>query len=195
MEIIKINGEYFGYVEEDLDFEDLEELKQSGKRENRRGFPRPTRKYVGSNPELHGRQVPMPWATGANPTTGLWAAIDNERSRELEDRYLCLMCGEPLGQNWVYGLLAGQPHDRGYDFFERGPGDAPSPTWMHIKCAILGVLYCPHLKNQEYPCMDQDQKTFLTLDNLRQRMRRLRNSDSTTSSAGGLTKSNVNGSG
>lgn len=135
---------------------------------NHRGWPRPTHKYEGDNAKLAGRYVPMAWTANEGPEEQVWARVNGPRAYLVERDKLCLVCGEKLCGNWVYGLLFGEPRDKMAPPLERlFGGGSPSATTMHAKCAVLGALYCPHLAKQPYPAVMQDKETLLSLEDLR----------------------------
>lgn len=111
----------------------------------------------------NGRMTPVPWIGGEGPEMGWWAFINSDRAAQSENGKLCIVCGLERGDDWVYALLNGEPSDLIQDGFF-GP---PSPTFGHPECILKAVLYCPHLKKQEYPAMKQDRVTKLTTEELK----------------------------
>lgn len=105
-----------------------------------------------------GRMTPVPWVAGDGPEGGEWAFINKQRAEMSELNKLCIVCGEFRGVDWVYALLHGSPRDIAW----------PCPTYGHPECILKAVLYCPHLKNQEYPAMLQDRYTAITADQLKE---------------------------
>lgn len=111
----------------------------------------------------NGHKIPVPWIGGIGPQEGSWSYVESRRAREADDKRLCVVCGLNLGTNWVYALFQGAPYDSVGD----GIYCPPSPTYGHPNCILIAVLYCPHLKNQEYPAMTQDRLTKLSVDDLK----------------------------
>lgn len=116
-----------------------------------------------------GRMTPVPWLGGDGPAEGTWAYVDDTRSASAETCRLCIICGLERGDDWIYALLKGNPYDSSSDLMTRlFEGGSPSPTYGHPECILKAVLYCPHLKKQEFPAMKQDKITKLTADDLKQ---------------------------
>lgn len=116
-----------------------------------------------------GRMTPVPWiADDRIHNGGKFSNVDYNRADQATHNHLCIVCGTDRGDDWVYGLLHGKPFDAPTYYptfiFESG---SPSPTFGHPECILKAVLYCPHLKEQEYPAMTQDKRTKLTLDDLK----------------------------
>lgn len=105
-----------------------------------------------------GRMTPVPWVGGDGPENGQWNFINSLRADRAEQDHLCIVCGNHRGDDWVYALLNGHPSDVAW----------PSPTYGHPECILKAVLYCPHLKSQEYPAMLQDRVTKITTDELKE---------------------------
>lgn len=118
-----------------------------------------------------GRMTPAPWVAGEQLGSydPRWSYVDPSRANVAEYAKLCLMCGTHRGDDWVYGLLNGEP----YDYIEHNDAlrmfnvGSPAPTYGHPECILKAVLYCPHLKNQDYPAMMQDRHTKLSVDDLK----------------------------
>lgn len=128
--------------------------------ENPKGNKRPVL------PGPDGRMTPVPWIGGDFPFEGTWKGINGKRANEAEGFHLCIICGLHRGDDWVYALLNGEPADEGTPVSSIF-GGPPSPTYGHPECILKAVLFCPHLKKQEYPAMTQDKKTKLTTDDLK----------------------------
>ena len=116
-----------------------------------------------------GRMTPVPWIGGVDVALGeKFSYIDSGRANKAENEKLCIVCGTHRGNDWVYGLLGGKPHDYvDHDPVSRIFGGSPSPTYGHPECILKAALYCPHLQNQEYPAMLQDRQTKLTVEDLK----------------------------
>lgn len=123
---------------------------------NERGKRRPV------IPGPDGTRMPVMWVSGIEPYEGKWQTLDHDRATEVENEHLCLVCGLHRGDNWVYALLRGQPLDHRSFWF------SPSATYGHPSCILKAVLFCPHLKAQEYPAMKQDKVTRLSVDDLKE---------------------------
>lgn len=116
-------------------------------RKNPRGDHRPTIEVPEHLREAVGhRHAPMPYVSGPQIQLDQWARTDSKRAKEIEKNKLCLVCGFKRGRDWIYGLVAGESKDKG----------PASPTFGHKHCIHLASLYCPHLKNQEFPAALQD---------------------------------------
>lgn len=116
-----------------------------------------------------GRMTPVPWVGGSQPYYDRWAAIDASRALDAQYNKLCVVCGLYRGDDWVYALLNGEPYDSTSDAMTiLFGGGSPSPTYGHPECILKAVLYCPHLKNQEYPAMLQDRVTKINTDQLKE---------------------------
>ncbi len=103
--------------------------------------------------------------------------MDHDRVWEAEEKRLCIICGLELTEDFVYSNFDGEPHDsfdrREDVYYDSDRGGfvsvirgAPSATFVHPRCALQAAAFCPHLKQQEYPALDQQGKP-LTLDDLR----------------------------
>lgn len=103
---------------------------------------------------------PMPWIGGLGPVLNVFRSIDPKRARKAEEQRLCIMCGLPLGTNYVYSNLDGRTHD-----FREFLG-APTATFVHPRCALQAAAFCPHLQRQAFPAVDRNGKG-LTHDELR----------------------------
>lgn len=103
---------------------------------------------------------PMPWIGGLGPVLNLFKIIDPIRARKAEEQRLCIMCGLPLGKTYVYSNLDGRSHDF-REFF-----GAPTPTFVHPRCALKAAAFCPHLQRQPFPAVDRNGKG-ITHDELR----------------------------
>jgi len=129
---------------------------------------------------------PVPWIGGRYPAEGAWAQIDENRAQEAAEQKLCIVCGLDLGADYVYANFDGEPHDHPDRRIEFDPDTAsmdeltalifgllqveavgaPSPTFVHPRCALQAAAFCPHLKAQEYPAIAAD-GTMLTAEDLR----------------------------
>lgn len=155
-------GDYDGYRSYDYDY-DLRMRQRQHERELRdRQNPAGRKRPVMDGPD--GRKTPSPWIAGAGTSLGQWSYVDSERARDADSNSKCIVCGENRGDNWVYALMNGKPSD--------SVGDAvfspPSPTYGHPNCILQAVLYCPHLKRQEYPAMTQDKTALISVDRLKE---------------------------
>lgn len=132
---------------------------------NPAGFKRPLE-------DFHGKRLPVPWVTGTGPSLGQWKKIDGDRAREVEEDLLCLVCGEPRGENWVYGNLQfsgmrSMGHSkRAVSSVDTFMGRPPSATFGHPKCILTAAINCPHLQAQTHPASLPD-GTLLTVEDLR----------------------------
>ena len=103
--------------------------------------------------------MPVPWIAGEAPTKQDWAAINIDRSTDVQELNLCLVCGLVLSKNFVFGLVA-----------EKAIQNAHFYTWGHAKCILLAAVHCPHLRDNLYVAQDQHD-VRLTLDDLRELVR------------------------
>lgn len=119
-----------------------------------------------------GRMTPAPWVAGeqlGRADGGRWSYVDEYRANIAEINHLCIVCGTHRGDDWVYGLLFGKP----YDHITTDPVErifnigSPATTYGHPECILKAALYCPHLQRQDYPAMTQDRTTKLTVDDLK----------------------------
>lgn len=136
-----------------------------GSEENPAGFPRPVLKRNGKN-------TPVPWIGAYGPADGRWAMIDGDRNEKATAGKLCIICGQPRGDDYVYALFKGKPYDAGTTLIDRlfgtsDPKVGPAPTYGHPKCVLIAATFCPHLKRAKYPAQTQDGQP-LTHDELRQ---------------------------
>ncbi len=115
---------------------------------NKAGFPRPVL-------PLNGKNTPMPWVADDGPAEGQWARVNTDRAILAEVQDLCIICGEALTPDWVFCLVSGRGFSHRSPLIALGVG-APSSTRTHPKCALIGALYCPHLRDQEFPAESQD---------------------------------------
>lgn len=129
--------------------------------DNPTGFPRPVLRR-------NGRNTPVPWVGAEGPATGKWALVDPLRAIQADREHLCIICGLPCGDDYVYGLLHGRPYEHRSPAFDvlLGVGP-PAPTYGHPKCVLIAATYCPHLKRQPYPACDRDGNK-LTFQQLRE---------------------------
>ena len=95
---------------------------------------------------LNGKYLPSPWVNGAYPDSNEWITFRtwvpgdaNEQDDLDETRFYyterrCAVCGERLGEEFVYLLSVGHTTS--------GPG-------CHPVCATLALKFCPHLVSAE----------------------------------------------
>lgn len=116
----------------------------------------------------NGKNTPVPWIAGDGPDGGKWSKVDPERAKKADIHELCLICGEPRGEDYIYAMMQGKPFDhQGRDAANILLGiEAPSPTYGHSKCILLACTFCPHLQKQIYPAMLQN-GARLTFEELR----------------------------
>lgn len=124
---------------------------------------------------------PVPWIGGSYPSQDEWAGIDNNRVRQATQHKLCIMCGLELADNYVYSNFDGEIHDKNDVFdpetasfeelFQFVEGKiklkgAPTPTFVHPRCALQAAAFCPHLKALDHPALDK-QGNPMTREDLR----------------------------
>lgn len=128
---------------------------------NVKGYPRPVL-------PLDGKNTPLPWIGGKGPEEDQWAKMEPIRTFEAEEDKLCIICGLLLPADYIFLMVASEKWSTyAGNVFDQMFGALPSPTWVHPKCGQIASLYCPHLKEQEYPAITQDEQR-LTHEQLRE---------------------------
>lgn len=94
------------------------------------------------------RAYPLPWINSWKPAlsrTG-WKELDTKRAVEAEEKRLCFLCGEPLGDLSIMGRHRASYSEEGTDgsrwnWITDGPPG-------HPRCLALAAEVCPHLRTQ-----------------------------------------------
>lgn len=151
---------FFDYMDYEREMRERQLAHERDLRDNNN--PAGRKRPVMDGPD--GRKTPSPWIAGAGTSLGQWSYVDSDRARQAVRDKLCIVCGKKLGDNWVYALFNGRPSDHiGDSIFT-----PPSATYGHPNCILQAVLYCPHLKSQEYPAMRQDKSAYISIERLKE---------------------------
>lgn len=154
---------------------ELQQMQQELLREkNPSGRSRPVHRLPSdSKSPRAGKLAPVPWVGGPYPHLSEWARVDSERSSEAQREGLCIVCGEALGDFWLYSVVNDEISDTDQQKLDVDIRDAqtvgqalaiikvkmemadrpPAPTWGHPHCLNLAALYCPHLSKQTHPAV------------------------------------------
>jgi hypothetical protein len=112
------------------------------------GLPRPLAPLTQRDPNA--KLAPTPWSQDGDESGTSWGVLDEVKQQAAQKGSLCLLCGEPVQQGFVFidtaqSVATPLPFYTQPKLKEQGVIDhAP----VHDRCAKLTAAHCPHIRDR-----------------------------------------------